>query len=122
MSGIVPIAAVAQPHLLSALCDHAKGGVRGTVAQLRWRRFAAESHPIQRFGRTGLGNGQRDSLDQLISAGLHPICPMFTVLVARHGHDHPLSVSPPFFLSLLQILPIILDLIFTGFAPFWVIS
>jgi hypothetical protein len=63
MSGIVPVAGVAQPDLLAALRDHTKGGEGHAVPQLRGRGCAAKPKPFQRLDSPLFADSPRDTLD-----------------------------------------------------------
>jgi len=73
MSGIVPVAVVAQQDLLATLRDHAKGRFGHAIHRFCGRGSAIEVQPFQRLNRPIFADGPRDTLGQLLSVGLCPV-------------------------------------------------
>ena len=74
MRGVVQVALVTEKDLLAALGNHAKGWVGQSVDRLRGRGGAVKVQPFQRLNLPIFPKGSCDTLDQLVSGGLRPVC------------------------------------------------
>src|SRR6185503_1773682 len=80
---VVHIAFAAQKDLLASLDNHAKDGGIDAIKGRPWRRSAIEEQTFERLNASIFAHGACDTLDQLVSAGLRPVCLTLPVYLGR---------------------------------------
>jgi hypothetical protein len=73
MRWIIAVALVAQQDLLADLRDQTEAREGHTMHQPRGRRCAVERQPWERLNRSILADDVREALDELRTAGVHPL-------------------------------------------------
>jgi hypothetical protein len=103
VSGVVLVALVDEKNLLAALGDDAKGRIGYTMQALQCGR-AAEIQTFQWLNQAIFTNDPGDTLDQLLSVGLHPVGLALYLLGIQRIHRNFLTHSYPSFIKVCRIV------------------